>query len=118
MLRQNLGVKKVAFLVWQHGLPSILASPVVKKHNMSMLQSGMECLRWYVSLAKAIVVHETQEGFGKQQLASSKDPEERQRQKSRRQALQKARDGMRLGATLVQQRNNKKRSYDEMNEFE
>ena len=86
---------------------------------MSMLQSGMEeCLRWYVSLAKAIVVHETQEGFGQQQLASSKDPEERQRQKSRRQAVQKARGGLRLGAILVQQRNSKKRFYDEMNGFE
>ena len=75
-------------------------------------------MRWYVSLARAIVVHETQEGFDEQQLASSKDPEERQKQKSRRQALQKARDGLRLGATLVQQRNNKKRSYEEINGFE
>ena len=41
--------------------------------------------------------------------------EERQQQQSRRAALQKARQDERRGALLVQERENHKRSFDEMN---
>ena len=44
--------------------------------------------------------------------------QERQRQQTRREALQKARDAVRLGATLAQQRDDRKRSYDDMNDAE
>ena len=47
--------------------------------------------------------------------SSSLDEEERQRQQTRREALQKARDALRRGAALVQERDDRKRSYDEMN---
>ena len=43
------------------------------------------------------------------------DKQERQRQQSRREALQKARDDERRGAVLVQEREDRKRSYDDMN---
>jgi hypothetical protein len=83
---------------------------------MGMLQSGLgECLQWYSGLANAIVVHQTQDGFDAQLSASSLDEEERQRQQTRREALQKARDALRRGAALVQERDDRKRSYDEMN---
>ena len=86
---------------------------------MRMLQSDMhECLQWYVSLANDIVVHQTQEGFDAQLSASSLDEQERQRQQTRRQALQKAQDALRLGKSLAKQRDDRKRSYDEMNNAE
>ncbi len=122
MLRKFLGDKKVATLIWQHGIPSLAERPMVldsKVLNMGMLQSGLdECLQWYSCLANDIVVHQTQEGFDAQLSASSLDEQERQRQQTRRQALQKARDALRLGAALAKQRDDGKRSYDDMNEAE
>ena len=64
------------------------------------------------------MVHQSQEGFDAQQSASSLDEQERQRQQTRREALQKARDALRLGAILAKERDDRKRSYDDMNEAE
>jgi hypothetical protein len=126
MLRKYLGDKKVATVIWQHGLPSIADIPLVyhrradtKRRRMGMLQSGLEeCLHWYSSLANDIVVHQSQESFEAQVAASSLDKQERQRQQTRREALQKARHDARLGAILAKQRDDRKRSYDDMNEAE
>jgi hypothetical protein len=122
MLRKFLGDKRVAFLIWQHGIPSISDRAIVlnsKVLNMGMLQSGLdECLQWYTCLANDIVVHQTQEGFDVQLSASSLDKQERQRQQTRREALQKARDALRIGAALAKQRDDRKRSYDDMNDAE
>ena len=86
---------------------------------MDMLQSGLdECLQWYSCLANDIVVHQTQEGFDAQLSASSLDEQERQRQQTRREALQKARDALRLGKALAKQRDECKRSYDDMDDAE
>ena len=80
-LRRALGDKRVAFLIFQHGLPSIANLPPHTKFDMGMLQSGLEeCLQWYVALANDIVAHH--------QSASAMDEEERQRRC--REALQKA----------------------------
>ena len=117
----------MAFLIWQHGIPSIADMGVLqsgrrvnsKALDMGMLQSGLdECLQWYSCLANAIVVHQTQEGFDAQLSASSLDEQERQRQQTRREALQKARDALQLGASLAKQRDDRKRSYDDMNDAE
>ena len=125
MLRKFLGDKRVALFIWQHGLPSIATKRHAHTHGLSskfdkgMLQSSLdECLRWYVALANDIVSHQTQEGFDGQRSASSLDREERQRQQTRRQALQKAQEAVRLGATLAEQRDGGKRSYDDMDEAE
>ena len=126
LLRKFLGDKRVAFLIWQHGIPSVADRPVVYRRrvdskvlDMGMLQSGLdECLQWYTCLANDIVVHQSQEGFDAQLSASSLDEQERQRQQTRRKALQKARDALRLGAALAKQRDDKKRSYDDMNDAE
>ena len=126
LLRKFLGDKRVAFLIWQHGIPSVADRPVVYRRrvdskvlDMGMLQSGLdECLQWYSCLANDIVVHQTQEGFDAQLSASSLDEQERQRQQTRREALQKARDALRLGAALAKQRDDGKRSYDDMNDTE
>ena len=125
MLRKFLGDKRVALVIWQHGLPSIVTKRQAHTYGLSskfdkgMLQSSLdECLRWYVALANDIVSHQTQEGFEGQRSASSLGTEERQRQQTRRQALQKVREAVRLGATLAKQRDGSKRSYDDMDEAE
>ena len=84
-----------------------------------MLQSGLDdCLQWYTSLANDLVAHQSQEGFDAQVSASSLDKQERQRQQARREALQKAWDALRSVAALVKQRDDKKRSYADMNDAE
>ena len=119
LLRKFLGDKRVAFLIWQHGIPSIATERPGRVLDMGMLQSGLdECLQWYSCLANDIVVHQTQEGFDAQLSASSLDEQERQRQQTRREALQKARDALRLGAALAKERDDRKRSYDDMNDAE
>ena len=119
LLRKFLGDKRVAILIWQHGIPSIATERPGRVLDMSMLQSGLdECLQWYSCLANDIVVHQTQEGFDAQLSASSLDEQERQRQQTRREALQKARDALRLGAALAKERDDRKRSYDDMNDAE
>ena len=57
--------------------------------------------------------------MGRLQLsASSLDEQERQRQQTRREALQKVWDALRLGEALAKERDDHKRSYDEMNDTE
>ena len=86
---------------------------------MDMLQRGLdECLQWYSCLANDIVAHQTQEGFDAQLSASSLDEQVRQRQQTRREPLQKARDAWRRGAALAKERDYRKRSYDDMNDAE
>ena len=133
LLRKFLGDKKVAFVIWQHGIPSIADMGHATKrrgrghatkrpgrvHDMCRLQSGLdECFKWYICLANDILIHQTQEGFDAQLSASSLDKQERQRQQTRREALQKVRYALRLGEALAKERDDKKRSYEEMNSAE
>ena len=84
-----------------------------------LLQSSLrECVQWWSSLANHIVKHRTQEGFDAQVSASSLDKQERERHQTRREALRKAQDALRLGADLAKQRDHGKRSYDDMDDAE
>ena len=129
MLRKFLGDKKVAMAIWQNGLPRIANLAMLPKSNnprvnsqrfgLGMLQSGLkECFHWYMSVASEIAVHKSQEGFDAQVSASSLARRERQRQQTRREALQIIGKSLRLGAYLAKQRDSKKRSFDEMNDDE
>ena len=121
LLRKFLGDKRVAFLIWQHGIPSIADMGHATERPGRVLDMGMlhscldECLQWWSFLANDIVFHQTQEDFDAELSASSMDEQERQRQQTRREALQKARDDLRLGAVLAQERDDRKRSFDDMN---
>ena len=118
MLRKFLGDKKVATLIWQHGLPSMADPPLYRrgqKPDIGMLQSSLnECLQWYCSLANGIMAHQTQKGFAEHHLASSLDEQQRERQQRRREELQKVKDALQTGAALAKQRDCGKRSYEEM----
>ena len=108
MLRKFLGDKKMAMAIWQNGLPRIATLAMLPKSNnprvnsqrfgLGMLQSGLkECFLWYMSVASEIAVHKSQEGFDVQVSASSLAKQERQRQQTRREALQKIRNSLRRG---------------------
>ena len=91
-----------------------------KEYNMGMLQSSLkECLQWYSCLANEIVNYKTQEGFDAQRSASSLDEQDRQlHQILRQESWKKAQDTLRLGEALAKQRDDGKRSYDDMNDDE
>ena len=132
MLRKWLGDKKVAILIWQHGLPSIADTQLVccrekdqREHYLGMLQSSLKnCLQWYGVLANEIVVHKTEPGFDSHLSASSLNKDEQELSRKRRAALQQAQDlarsyealqqALRHGADLTRQRDVGKRSYDDM----
>ena len=126
MLRKSLGDKRVALLIWQHGLPSIADSPLALGQRprtvvrrMAQLKSRLDqCLQWYIELANNIVIHQTQEGMDAQRAASSKDEQERQQQQKRRQALRLAQSQLRLGEALARQRDKCKRKFEDMDEDE
>ena len=119
ILRNVLGEKKVAYRIWQYGLPCIINIDMRLRLDVRLLQSSMdECIRWYVSLANDTTAHQAQPAYAGQLAASSLDQEEQQRQHRRREALRAARDAMRLGESLVLQRDSNKRSYNDMNASE
>ena len=112
VIRKFLGDKRVAFFIWQHGIPSIADLQLVYRRrldsqyrvvDLGMLQSILnECLQWYICLAKDIVVGEFL------------DEQKRQKQKTRWEALNKARDALWLGADLAKERDHGKRSHGDM----
>ena len=109
----------MAYRIWQYGLPSIIDIDMRFRVDVRLLQSSMdECIRWYVSLANDIADYQAQEGYTSQLAASSLDQEEQQRQRRRREALRIARDAMRLDTSLAMQRDNSKRSYNDMDDTE
>ena len=65
LLRKFLGDKRVAFAIWQHGIPSIADRPCAYRPEHLMPDKGTlqraldECLQWYCSLAHGTVVHQT-----------------------------------------------------------
>ena len=65
LLRKTLGDKRVAFAIWQHGIPSIADRPCAYRSEHLMPDKGTlqraldECLQWYCSLANGTVVHQT-----------------------------------------------------------
>ena len=61
LLRKFLGDKRVAILIWQHGIPIIATERPGRVLDMSMLQIGLdECLQWYCLLANDHVVRQPQ----------------------------------------------------------
>jgi hypothetical protein len=117
MLRKKLGSKQVAIHIWQHGLPSITDTPPRKQVDARMLQSSMdECLHWFAVLATSIVAYESQPGLDIQHSLGSGVPDEQQ--KKRREALQRAVEALRSSEAHVEQRDHKKRKYDDMHHAE
>ena len=117
MLRKNLGNSKVAFRIWELGLPKIASESVQGVTDECLLQSCMDdCLQWFVCLAKDLVKRTAHPDYQVQLSLSSLTPNDAQirRREQLQQARQKLQDGKRL-ATLF---HSKKRTYDEMSPSE
>ena len=117
ILRKNLGDSKVAFRIWELGLPKIASKSVHGSTDECLLQSCMDdCFQWFLRVAKDIVKRTEHPDYQVQLDLSSLTPSEAQirRREQLQQARQKLQDGKRL-ATLF---HGKKRTYDEMSPSE
>ena len=47
ILRKRLGDKKLAFHIWQHGLPKLIAPPLLQSRAPSPTKALEECCHWY-----------------------------------------------------------------------
>ena len=113
ILRKNLGDSKVAFRIWELGLPKIASKSVQGATDECLLQSCMDdCFQWFLCLAKDIVKRTEHPDYQVQLDLSSLTPSDAQirRREQLQQARQKLQDGKRL-ATFF---HGKKRTYDEM----
>ena len=116
-LRKNLGNSKVAYRIWELGIPKIATKSVQGVTDKCLLQSCMDdCFQWFACLAKDIVKRRKHPNYQLQLDLSSLTPTIAQirRREHLQQALQKLQDGKRL-ATLF---HGKKRTYDEMSPSE
>ena len=113
ILRTNLGDSKVAFRIWEVGLPRIARESVQGITDVCMLQSCMyDCLHWFASLAKDLVQHTGHPDYPVQLALSSLTPSADQNR--RKEKLQQARQKLLTGKRLAAMRESKKRTYDEM----
>ena len=117
MLRKNLGNSKVAFRIWELGLPKIASKSVQGATDGCLLQSCMDdCFQLFVCLAKDIVKRTEHPDYQVQLDLSSLTPTDAQirRREQLQQARQKLQDGKRLGQLF----RSKKRTYDQMSPSE
>ena len=113
ILRTNLGDSKVAFRIWEVGLPKIARESVQGVTDVCMLQSCMyDCLHWFASLAKDLVQHTGHPDYPVQLALSSLTPSADQNR--RKEKLQQARQRLLAGKRLAAMKESKKRTYDEM----
>ena len=113
MLRKNLGNSKVAFRIWELGLPKIASKSVQGATDECLLQSCMDdCFQWFVCLAKDIVKRTEHPDYQVQLDLSSLTPSDAQIR--RREQLQQARHKLQDGKRLATFFHGKKRTYDEM----
>ena len=99
ILFKNLGNSKVAFRIWELGLPKIASKSVQGATDECLLQSCMEdCIQWFICLAKDIVKRTEHPDYQVQLDLSSLTPSDAQirRREQLQQARQKLQDGKRL----------------------
>ena len=58
ILRKRLGDKKLAFHIWQHGLPRLIDAPLVLNRDGTLTKAIEECCHWYASFARGMATYE------------------------------------------------------------
>ena len=118
MLRKNLGHKNIAFFIWQHGLPELLEAPLrMKPQSREQLQSILEeGIHWHASLLQSLVAYST--GPELEHARRMSDLGQAAWRRPKRQTYFAAKEKLKRGKRLCEQRDSKKRGYDEMSATE
>ena len=118
MLRKHLGDKKIAFYIWHHGLPRLFDAPICP-HDFTkeLLQSLLEeTMQWHASLLRSLVEHEKRPELEQRQNLSM--AEKLAWVKPRKSALEEGTKLKKQGQRLAEQRDAKKRKYEDMSATE
>ena len=118
MLRKNLGDYRVAYFIFNNGLPEFLDLDLGRRApDKAMLQNMLEDLMiWRASLLQSILDHQRHPDMQIARRLSSLD--HKVWQKQRRERLWEAKRQMAQGARLQKQRDSGKRTADNMSATE
>ena len=118
MLRKYLGHKDVAFFIWHNGLPELINPPPgISKSSKEVLQSILDDgMRWHASLLQSLIEHRTGPELEHARRMSSREMAAWRLPKQ--QKCRAAKEALKRGQRLREERDSNKRSYDEMSATE
>ena len=118
MLRNNLGDSKVAYFIFNHGVPALLDLPLKRKaEGKAMLQNMLEeFMIWHASLLQSILEHQKHPDMANARKLSSLD--QKIWQEHRRVRKCEAKQRMVQGTHLKQERESGKRKFEDMSATE
>ena len=118
MLREDLGHSRVAYFIFNHGLPDVLDLSFGKKApGKAMLQNMLdELMIWYGSLLQSILEHQSHPDMANARKLAGLD--QKMWQMHRRERKLKAKQRMVQGSSLMKERDSGKRNFDDMSATE
>ena len=118
MLRNNLGDAKVAYFIFNHGLPELFNTPTRRKAlTKEMLQDMLEqFMHWYASLLNSIVEHQSHPDMeNARKLASLDYKMWTQQRRERRMEIKRE---LAQGKRLMEERDSGTKRFDSMSDKE
>ena len=118
ILRKNLGDARVAYFIFNHGIPRILDVPLRRKlPSEAMLQNMLEELMiWHASLLQSIIERQNHPDMANARKLAALDQKIWQRY--RRERKSEAKQRMVQGSHLVKERDSGKRNFEDMSATE
>ncbi len=118
ILRKNLGDSRVAYYIFNHGLPTLLDLPLRRKTPTKALLQNMleELMTWHASLLQSILERQQHPDMIEAHKLSALD--QKPWQKQRRQRRYEARQRLNQGTCLTRARDSGKRKFEHMSATE
>jgi len=118
ILRKNLGHSKVAYFIFNHGVPALLDLPLRRKApSKAMLQSMLEeLMTWHASLLQSILERQNHPDMANARKLAALD--QTVWRMHRRERKKEAQQRMVQGSRLVKERDSSKRNFEDMSAAE
>ena len=118
ILRQHLGDARVANFLFNHPIPRLLDLPMrTNAPTKALLQNMLEeFMMWHASLLQSLL--EQQQHSDVIMARRLSDLDQKQWQRQRRLCKKEAKQRMNYGASLAEQRDSRKRKFDDMSATE
>ncbi|MCS5579249.1 MAG: hypothetical protein NZ837_01780 [Gammaproteobacteria bacterium] len=116
ILRKRLGDKKLAFHIWQHGLPKLIAPPLLQSRAPSPTKALEQCCHWYTAFGQSLAAYEASPALPEQRAlgGTCKGRKLNQKQDTRRKLFAVAKTAHAEGRKLAHARDVGKRKWNEM----
>ena len=122
LLRKNLGDARVAYYIFEHGVPAFLDPPLTYRKlseppTKALLQSMLEeFMTWHASLLRWLLEQQQHPSTSIQQRLSARDQGDWRNQRRREKA--EAHELLRWGEHLAMLRDKRKRKFEDMSAAE